>query len=160
MPRIENSIVIHEQPRQVFEQINDIQRWPILFKEYCAATILKREDEGRYTKLIFELTNEEGGKWRSVRLLDNRELIATAEREEPLFPFLYMHLKWVCEPVPEGTKMIWTQDFEIDPKVETPLSTVVERMNAHTCENQQSIKEKIEMGPGAEASSAATVRVA
>jgi aromatase len=146
MPRIENSIIIHEQPHHVFEIINDIERWPILFNEYHGASILEREDEGRYTKLIFQLTNEEGSTWRSIRLLDNRELVATAERGEPLFPFVYMHLKWICEPAPEGTKMTWTQDFEIDPKVEAPLSVTLERMNRHTRENQQSIKEKIEAG--------------
>jgi aromatase len=146
MPRIQHSITISEQPHTVFEVINDIERWPVLFNEYHGAKILEREDEGRYTKLIFELTNEEGNCWRSVRLLDHKDLVATAEREEPLFPFLYMHLKWTCEADPQGTKMTWTQDFEIDPKVETPLPAILDRMNGHTRENQQSIKEKIEAG--------------
>lgn len=146
MPRIQHSITISENPRKVFEIINEIERWPILFNEYHGAKILGREDDGRYTRLIFQLTNEEGSSWRSSRLLDHKELIATAEREEPLYPFAYMHLKWTCEAAPEGTKMIWTQDFEIDPKVDTPLPTILDRMNAHTRENQQNIKEKIETG--------------
>ena len=146
MPRIQHSITISENPRKVFEIINEIERWPILFNEYHGAKILTREDDGRYTKLIFQLTNGEGNSWRSSRLLDHKELVATAEREEPLYPFLYMHLKWTCEAAPEGTKMTWTQDFEIDPKVDTPLSAILDRMNAHTRENQQSIKEKIETG--------------
>jgi len=144
MARIQQSIVIHEQPDQVFAIINDIERWPLLFNEYHGASILKREDDGRYTKLIFQLTNAEGSSWRSTRLLDHQELIATAEREEPLYPFLYMHLKWSCEAVPEGTKMTWKQDFEMDPGIDTPLPTILERMNAHTRENQLSIKAKIE----------------
>ncbi|HET8844414.1 MAG TPA: SRPBCC family protein [Ktedonobacteraceae bacterium] len=144
MPRIQHSILISEEPRKVFEIINDIEQWPVLFKEYHAARILKREDDGRYTKLIFQLTNAEESSWRSSRLLDHQELVATAEREEPLYPFVYMHLKWVCEKVAEGTKMTWTQDFELDASVELPLPTVLERMRLHTQENQQCIKEKIE----------------
>jgi aromatase len=146
MPRIQNSIIIREQPRKVFEIINDIERWPHLFNEYHGAKVLEHEEEGRYTKIVFQLTNEEGNTWRSARLLDNRELVATAEREEPLFPFVFMHLKWACEPHPEGTLMTWAQDFEIDPKVETPLPVTLDRMNKHTRENQQNIKEKIEAG--------------
>ena len=146
MPRIQHSITINEKPRKVFEIINEIERWPILFNEYHGAKILAREDDGRYTKLIFQLTNEEGNSWRSSRLIDHKELVATAEREEPRYPFLYMHLKWTCEAAPEGTKMTWTQDFEIDPKVDTPLPAILDRMNAHTRENQQNIKEKIEAG--------------
>ncbi|HLI71057.1 MAG TPA: SRPBCC family protein [Ktedonobacteraceae bacterium] len=146
MPRIQHSITICEKPARVFEIINDIERWPVLFKEYHGATILERQEEGRYTKLIFQLTNGEGNSWRSSRLLDHKELVATAEREEPLYPFLYMHLKWTCEETLEGTKMTWTQDFEIDPEVDTPLPTILDRMNAHTRENQQSIKEQIEAG--------------
>lgn len=146
MPRIQHSILIHEHPHRVFEIINDIERWPLLFKEYHGASILEREEEGRYTKLLFQLTNEEGNSWRSARLLDHKQLVAIAEREEPLYPFAYMHLKWTCEEVAEGTKMTWTQDFEIDSRVETPLPLILERMNAHTRENQESIKEKIETG--------------
>lgn len=152
MPRIQQSITIRENPHKVFEVINDIERWPTLFNEYHGASILQRADDGRYTKLIFQLTNGEGSSWRSSRLLDHQELSATAEREEPLYPFLYMHLKWTCEAIPEGTKMTWTQDFEIDSRVDTPLPSILERMNAHTRENQESIKEKIETGIAVQAS--------
>jgi aromatase len=146
MPRIQNSITIHEKPQTVFDIINDIERWPTLFDEYQGASILTREEEGRYTKLLFQLSNAEGSTWRSSRLIDHQALIATAEREEPLYPFVYMHLKWVCEAVPEGTKMTWTQDFEIDPTFETPLPIVLQNMNTHTQKNQWGIKEKIEAG--------------
>ncbi|GHO81094.1 putative polyketide cyclase [Ktedonobacter sp. SOSP1-85] len=146
MPRIQNSIIICKDPQTVFDITNDIERWPILFNEYHGAKILNRESEGRYTRLSFQLTNAEGNTWRSQRLLDHQQMVATAEREEPLYPFAYMHLKWTCEAAPEGTKMTWTQDFELDPKYPDPLPVVLDRMNAHTVENQQNIKEKIESG--------------
>lgn len=146
MPRIQNNIIINKDPRTVFDITNDIERWPVLFNEYHGAKVLECETEGRYTRLTFQLTNAEGNTWRSWRLLDQKGLVAIAEREEPLYPFKYMHLKWAYEAAPEGTKMTWTQDFELDPKYDTPLPTVLERMNAHTRENQQNIKEKIESG--------------
>jgi aromatase len=146
MPRIQHSIIIRQSPHKVFEITNDIERWPKLFNEYHGAKVLKTEEEGRFTKILFQLTNEEGNTWRSSRLLDHRDLVAIAEREEPLYPFTYMHLKWSYAEVPEGTKMTWTQDFEIDPRLEVPLPTVIERMKKHTVENQENIKQVIESG--------------
>ncbi|MBE3561756.1 MAG: SRPBCC family protein [Ktedonobacteraceae bacterium] len=146
MPRIQHSITIRQNPRKVFEITNDIDRWPLLFKEYHGAQVLKREGGGRFTRLVFQLTNDEGNSWRSWRLLDHEELVAIAQRDEPLYPFSYMHLKWDYAEVPEGTKMTWTQDFELDPAYDVPLPTVLERMKAHTRENQQHIKEQIESG--------------
>ena len=146
MPHIENSIVIQASPEKVFAITNDIDRWPVLVDEYNGAKVLKREDEGRFTKLIFQLTNAEGNSWQSWRLLDTRDLVAIAEREEPRFPFLYMHLKWAYTPAPEGTRMTWMQDFELDPGFQTPVETAVARMQTHTQQNQQRIKRLIEAG--------------
>ncbi len=146
MPHIQHSITINQDPQKVFNITNDIQRWPHLFNEYNAAKILTCEEAGRFTKLIFQLTNAEGSSWRSWRLLDHQERLAIASREDPLFPFQYMYLKWMYTPVSEGTLMTWVQDFEVDPGFNVPLPTVLERMKAHTLENQQRIKELIEAG--------------
>ncbi|MEV4335018.1 SRPBCC family protein [Streptomyces sp. NPDC049597] len=146
MPRIENSIDIAADARDVFDITNDIARWPEIFNEYHKAVVVSQEREGRWTEIVFELTNEEGNSWRSWRLIDHRELVAIAERRDPLFPFAYMHLKWTCTPVSGGTRMTWIQDFELDENFTVPLPTVLERMNTHTRENQVRIKEKIESG--------------
>jgi aromatase len=146
MPRIENSIVIAADPQVVFDVTNDIARWSEIFDEYSQAKVLSEEREGRWTEIVFELTNEEGASWRSWRILDHRDLLAVAERRDPLYPFRYMHLRWTYEPAPEGTLMTWIQDFELDEKFEVPLETVLERMNTHTRQNQAGIKQKIESG--------------
>jgi aromatase len=146
MPHIENSIIIQESPERVFAITNDIDRWPVLFDEYSGARVTRREAEGRFTKLVFQLSNAEGRSWQSWRLLDNKELVAIAEREEPLFPFLYMHLKWSYVPVAEGTKMTWMQNFELDPAFQTPIETAIENMQTHTRQNQLRIKHLIEAG--------------
>ncbi|MFE0131823.1 SRPBCC family protein [Streptomyces sp. NPDC059037] len=146
MPRIENSVVIEADARHVFDVTNDIGRWPRLFDEYSHAKVVSEEREGRWTEILFELSNPEGSTWTSWRLLDHRELTAVAERRDPLYPFRYMHLRWSYRQVPEGTLMTWVQDFEVDDEFDVPLPTVVERMNAHTRQNQTGIKRKIESG--------------
>ncbi|MEU5953057.1 SRPBCC family protein [Streptomyces sp. NPDC047525] len=146
MPRIENRVVIEADARSVFDITNDIGRWPDLFDEYSHAKVVSQERDGRWTEILFELTNPEGSTWSSWRLLDHRELTAVAERRDPLFPFRYMHLKWSYQQVPEGTLMTWVQDFEVDDAFDVPLPTVVERMQLHTRQNQTGIKRKIESG--------------
>jgi aromatase len=146
MPRIENSIDINADVHHVFDITNDIAKWPEIFNEYSAAKVISQERDGRYTEIIFELSNTDGASWRSWRLLDHRELTAIAERRDPRYPFEYMHLKWTYEAVPGGTRMTWAQDFELDDKFDVPLPTVLERMVAHTRENQSSIRDKIESG--------------
>jgi aromatase len=146
MPRIQHEICIERPPAEVFTLTNDIDNWHTLFNEYGSSRVIKREDAGRFTKLVFRLRNNEGAEWQSWRILDTVDLVAIAEREEPLFPFTYMHLRWTYTPVDGGTRMTWTQDFELDPAVGMPTSAVVARMDAHGRENQQRIKKIIESG--------------
>jgi aromatase len=146
MPRIQHSIEILKPPAEVFAITNDIDSWKVLFNEYGHSEVIKREEAGRFTRLVFRLRDQSGSEWQSWRILDYETLTAIAEREEPLFPFRYMHLKWTYEPVPGGTLMTWTQDFEIDPGLDVPEQTVKERMDAHGKGNQQRIKELIESG--------------
>lgn len=146
MPRIQHTVEIDRPPAEVFAVTNDIDQWRVLFNEYHESRVVKREEAGRFTRLVFRLKNQENQEWQSWRLLDNQELVAIAERDEPLYPFRYMHLKWTYEPTARGTKMTWTQDFEIDPRFEAPEEVVVQRMDAHGRDNQQRIKELIETG--------------
>ena len=146
MPRIENAVLVRADAEQVFAITNDLLRWPEIFNEYGASKIISEEPAGRFTKIVFELTNNEGSTWRSWRLLDHQELTVVAEREAPRFPFEFMHLRWTYLRVAAGTLMTWVQDFELDRTFEVPLETVVARMNAHTKENQESIRAKIESG--------------
>lgn len=148
MPRIQHSVTIDRPPAEVFAVTNDIDNWRVLFNEYNESRVVKREDDGRFTRLVFRLKNQENQEWQSWRLLDHQDLVAIAEREEPLFPFRYMHLKWTYEPANggSGTLMTWTQDFEIDPEFSVPEPVVVQRMDAHGRDNQSRIKELIEAG--------------
>lgn len=142
MARTENSIIIKAPYNRVFDITNDIERWPELFAEYKEAKILKREGN----EITFQLTNQEGHSWRSSRILDKENKVCTAQREEPLFPFKYMNLKWTYEEGEEEVKMIWVQDFEMDPKAKYNDAQAEELINKHSVENMKRIKELIESG--------------
>ncbi|MFJ2967584.1 SRPBCC family protein [Streptomyces collinus] len=147
MPRIEHSTVINAKPERVFELTNDISLWPKIFNGYRGVEVLSWQRNGRFTKIFFELTDDEGSSWRSWRLLDHEELIAIAERAEPLYPFAFMHLKWTYQAAADsGTSMTWIQDFELDESCDIPVEQAVARMVAHTRDNQRTIKERIEAG--------------
>lgn len=146
MPRIRHSIHIDRQPATVFAVTNDIDRWSQLFDAYLRSEVIKREDAGRFTKLTFRLKNNEGLQWQSWRLLDREDLVAIAEREEPLYPFSYMHLRWTYKPDGDGTYMTWTQDFELDSAFHLSEAEMTARMEEHGRHNQLRIKQFLESG--------------
>jgi aromatase len=146
MPRIQHSVRIAEEPRVVFDITNDIDSWHMLFDEYGESKVIRREEAGRFTKLVFRLRNNEGNEWQSWRILDHQDLVAIAARDAPLFPFVYMHLMWTYEAIDGGTLMTWTQDFELDPGLDTPEDVVAQRMDQHGRGNQERIRRIIESG--------------
>jgi len=144
MPQARASITISGDPDQIFAITNDIARWPELFKEYRGANVLSFHRDGRFAKIEFELTNEEGEKWQSWRILDFQERTAIAQRGTPKFPFHYMHLTWLYEPVEGGVIMTWIQDFEMDPKAPVTNEQVLVRMTNHMEKNQEHFKHVLE----------------
>jgi aromatase len=146
VPRIQHSIQIDRAPVDVFAVTNDIDNWRVLFNEYHHSEVVAREEAGRFTRLVFRLTNKDGMSWQSWRILDHQELTAIAAREDPLYPFRFMHLTWTYRPADGGTAMTWTQDFELDPAFDGDPVKVAGWMEAHGRENQQRIKKLIESG--------------
>lgn len=144
MPQASASITIRGNADQIFAITNDIARWPQLFKEYSHARILSSQRDGRFARLEFELTNEEGQTWQSWRILDFQKRVAIAQRGTPKFPFLYMHLTWSYEPVEGGVRMTWIQDFEMDPKAPVTNEQALARMVNHMQANQEHFKQVLE----------------
>lgn len=140
MAHTENSIIINAPLDKVYEFTNDIEGWPQMFAEYTDAKILERVGN----KITFQLTNKEGKSWRSTRVLYPQFHCCAAVREEPKFPFKYMHLFWHYEKVGGGTKMTWVQDFEMDPSSSYTDEKAVEAINQHSLSNMETIKKLIE----------------
>lgn len=147
MPQARASIIIAGDPDQIFAITNDIARWPELFKEYRGAKVLSFQRNGRFARIEFELTNEEGETWQSWRILDFEKREAIAQRGTPKFPFHYMHLTWTYEPVAEGVRMTWIQDFEMDPAAPVTNEQVLVRMTNHMEKNQEHFKQVLESLP-------------
>lgn len=147
MPRLENSVFVDAPVGRVFSITNDISRWPTYFDEYKHATVLRITCSGSFTELVFELNNGVT-TWRSWRLLNNSSHVVIAERLDPLFPFVFMHLRWNYVEEAGGTRMTWIQDFELDKAFDMPLEKALENMQNHTRRNQINIKKFIEQLPG------------
>jgi len=142
-----NSIVIAAPIDKVFDLTNDIERWPELFTEYQAAKVVSREGN----KIVFELTTHPEGEqpsrtWRSSRVIDRENWCVTAEREDPKFPFEYMHITWLYESVPGGTQMTWIQNFKMHPMTGWTEEQGEQSINANTPVQMAAIKQKIEGG--------------
>lgn len=147
MPQAQASIIIAGDPDQIFAITNDIARWPELFKEYRGAKVLAFQRYGCFARIEFELTNEEGETWQSWRILDFEKREAVAQRGTPKFPFHYMHLTWTYEPVAEGVRMTWIQDFEMDAAAPVTNEQVLVRMTNHMEKNQEHFKQVLENMP-------------
>ena len=144
MPRSRHQVFIDRAPAEVFTVTNDIDRWTELFDAYTYSQVLTREDAGRFSRLTFRLKNREGFDWRSWRILDHEALVSISEREFPLYPFAFMHLRWTYAPEGSGTLMTWTQDFELHPRFPVPVEEMQARMDEHGHHNQGRLKAYLE----------------
>ncbi len=142
MSHTRNEITISAPYELVFDISNKIERWTELFgKEYAKAEVLERKGN----EITFRLTEEDGKSWVSKRWLDKEHRYAVASRHEPMFPFIYMKIVWFYVEVPEGIKMIWVQDFEMDPKFTKFTGEQIEGfINKHSRDNMKIFKEVIE----------------
>ena len=142
MGHTRNSIVIQAPYPLVFDISNKIERWTELFgDEYVKAEVLNREGN----EITFRLTDDESKSWVSKRWLYKDLKFAYASRWEPMFPFRYMKIIWLYNETPEGTEMIWIQDFEMDPKFTKFSAQQIEGfINEHSQHNMKIFKEVIE----------------
>ena len=137
-----NSIVINAPYELVFDISNKIERWTELFgKEYASADVLERKGN----EITFRLTDEDKKSWVSKRWLYKDLKFAYAQRWDPLFPFNYMKIVWFYTETPEGIKMSWIQDFEMDPNFTKFTAEQIEGfINKHSQDNMKIFKKVIE----------------
>ena len=142
--RTSNEIVINAPLDLVFEATNDVTTWPDLFTEYAAAEVLERNGDS----VLFRLTMhpDENGKvwsWVSRRTLDRAAHEVHAERVET-GPFQYMKIHWTYEAAEGGTRMRWSQEFEMKPTAPVTDDQMAERINSNSPEQMRVIKGKVE----------------
>lgn len=145
MGRTVNEITINRSYDQVFEMTNNIQDWTSLFNEYDKVEIL----EQRQNYIKFRLTkkpDKHGNKksWTSERFLDKTNKIIHARRIDPLYPFQFMNITWEYEEYDKSTRMIWIQEFLVDPQCPMSEEQMETYLNNSSVEEMRSIKTAIE----------------
>jgi len=140
----ENEVFIDAPLDLVWSMTNDIERWPQLFSEYSAATVLAERD-GTIT-LRLALHPDENGKvwdWVSARTPDPDTYTVRSQRVQT-GPFKYMWIFWEYEPTVSGVRMRWVQDFEMKPGLPVDDAAMRERLTRNTRVQMNLIKEKVE----------------
>ena len=106
-----------------------------------SADVLERKGN----EITFRLTDEDKKSWVSKRWLFKDLKFAYAQRWDPLFPFNYMKIVWYYTETPEGIKMTWIQDFEMDAKFTKFTAEQIEGfINKHSQDNMKIFKKVIE----------------
>ncbi len=142
MGHTRNHVIINAPYDLVFDISNRIERWTELFgDEYVKADVLERKGN----EITFCLHDKDGKSWVSKRWLHKDQRFAIASRHEPMFPFKYMKIAWFYVEEPDGVKMIWIQDFEMDPKFTKFTAEQIEGfINEHSRHNMKIFKKVIE----------------
>ncbi len=141
----DNSIVIGAPVEVVWEEVNRLEQWPVLFaEEYERVDVLATEAD----RVTFRITTkpQENGQsysWVSERVLDREHHRVVARRLET-GPFLYMHIVHSFEECPEGTRVRWVQDFEMRPRAPFTDAQMTSRINAGSEGNLRRHKQVIE----------------
>jgi aromatase len=140
-----NSVVVNAPYEEVFDISNKIEGWTELFScVYAKADVLDR----RGNEITFRITNKERGSiWVSKRWLYKDLKFVYGQRWDPVYPFKYFKVVWLYTEIPEGTKVTWIVDFELDPNYEEfTTNQIVGFINKHAQPNMQTFKKAIEAG--------------
>ena len=144
----DNTVVIDAPLEQVWDAMNDVERWPELFTEYASAEILEREGDTVRFRLTTFPDPEHGGQvwsWVSERTADPVARTSRSHRIET-GPFEYMRIDWSFSAVDGGTAMRWRQQFAMKPSAPADDAGAEDYLNRNTRIQMRAIKERLEAG--------------
>jgi aromatase len=142
----DNTVVIDAPLEQVWDAMNDVERWPELFTEYASAEILERQGDTVRFRLTTFPDPEHGGQvwsWVSERTADPVARTSRSHRIET-GPFEYMRIDWSFSPVDGGTAMRWRQQFAMKPGAPADDAGAEDYLNRNTRIQMRAIKERLE----------------
>lgn len=140
----QNEVTIAAPVDLVWDMTNDVAGWPQLFSEYASVEILS--EEGNRTTFRLTMHPDDNGtvwSWVSQRETDRDALTVRARRIET-GPFAYMNILWRYEKVPEGTRMVWTQDFAMKPDAPVDDAWMTDNINRNSKAQLALIRDRIE----------------
>jgi len=140
----ENSVVIAAPIQLVWDRTNDVASWTGLFTEYQSVQIISEHDNTvRFRLTMYPDENGVTWSWVSERRADPERREVHAQRVET-GPFEYMRIHWRYAEVPGGTRMTWTQDFEMRPTAPVTTAQMTDRINANSRVQLDVIRDRIE----------------
>ncbi|MGI5151071.1 SRPBCC family protein [Plantactinospora sp. CA-294935] len=140
----ENDVLIAAPLPLVWELTNDVAGWTGLFTEYQSVEIIERRgDTVRFRLTMYPDENGVTWSWVSERTADPVRREVHAHRVET-GPFEYMRIHWRYAEVPGGTRMTWTQDFEMRPTAPVTTAQMTDRINTNSRVQLDIIRDRIE----------------
>jgi len=146
MPVTDNSIVVDAPLELVWEMMNDLGNWTNLFTEYSKVEILEQDGNTTRFRLTTHPDPEYDGQvwsWVSERTVDPTTHTTKARRIET-GPFDHMNIEWYFEPVDDGTRMRWVQEFSMKPTAPATDEEAETSLNKNTKVQMSAIKERLE----------------
>jgi aromatase len=140
----DNEIVIKAPLDLVWDMTNDLESWPELFSEYASVDILGRDGDTTTFRLTMH-PDEDGKVWSWVSEREAARDVQTVwARRVETGPFAFMNIRWEYEELAEGTRMRWTQDFEMRPDAPVDDDGMTEHINRNSKIQMELIRDKIE----------------
>ncbi|MFF7652974.1 SRPBCC family protein [Streptomyces sp. NPDC007983] len=140
----DNEILIKAPLDLVWNTTNDLENWPNLFSEYASVEVLQRNGDTTTFRLTMH-PDENGKVWSWVSERETARDVRTVwARRVETGPFAFMNIRWEYEEEAEGTRMRWTQDFEMKPDAPVDDAGMTEHINRNSKIQMELIRDKIE----------------
>ncbi|WP_055549150.1 SRPBCC family protein [Streptomyces sp. NBRC 110028] len=140
----DNDILIKAPLDLVWDMTNDLENWPNLFSEYASVEVLQRNGDTTTFRLTMH-PDENGKVWSWVSERETARDVRTVwARRVETGPFAFMNIRWEYEEEAEGTRMRWTQDFEMKPDAPVDDAGMTEHINRNSRIQMELIRDKIE----------------
>lgn len=113
MPKFENSQIVRHTPRQMFDLVSDVERYPE-FLPLCQRLVVRsRKERDEKMLLIADMTVA----YKMVReTFTSQVLLKPAEREIDVKyvdgPFRYLENRWMFRDHPDGCEVVFFIDYE------------------------------------------------
>ncbi|MEU1807214.1 SRPBCC family protein [Streptomyces sp. NPDC019937] len=140
----DNDILIKAPLDLVWDMTNDLENWPNLFSEYASVEVLQRNGDTTTFRLTMH-PDENGKVWSWVSERETARDVRTVwARRVETGPFAFMNIRWEYEEEAGGTRMRWTQDFEMKPDAPVDDAGMTEHINRNSKIQMELIRDKIE----------------
>lgn len=144
MPYVEVSLPVKAQPQKVYPILRDMEKYPDFMDDLESVEVIERKDNTTLTKWV---SNVDGRviKWTEQDVFDDENMhISYKQTEGDLKKF---EGEWILTPIPEGTEIKLTVDFEFGiPMIAGLLNPILKKKVRENSMNMlEAIKKRLEV---------------